>query len=181
MENLIFSFNYLQRLISALAFLLLLAIVLFPHWVEHSVAGFEPYLQHDRGRAFVFWPPEPSVVGNDVRIDWLIALLNGATIVVAWAAFTISLRGKFKSIQEHISNVRLPLAVTIGGIAPVPPFVVPHTYLPNFFFVLSAFADTGHVPSSSILGFGLLFWCAYSALVFALLWLFGRIKKPTEI
>lgn len=176
MGKLIFSFNYLQRFISVLAILLLFVMVLFPPWVEHTVAGFGPYLQYDRGRAFVFWPPEPSVIGSDVKIDWLIALLNGATIVVAWVAFTISLRGKLESIQEHISKVRLPLAVTIGGIAPVPPFVVPRTYLPNFFFVLSAFADSGHVPSSSIMGFGLLFWCAYSALAFGLLWFFGRSR-----
>ena len=174
------SFNNLQRFILALAILLLLAIVLFPPWVEYP-AEFGPYLQNDRGRAFVFSPPEPSVIGNKVGIDWLITYLNGAAIVLGWVAFTTSLRGEYESIQAHILNARLSLSVIIGGIAPVPPFVAPRTYLPNLFFFLSAFFDSGHVPSTSILVFGLLFWGTYSVLAFGLLYFFVRTKNPTRI
>ena len=172
------SFNYLQRSISGLAILFLVAVVLFPVWIEELPGEIGPYLQNNRGRFFVLLPPQPSVIGKEVKIDWLIAVLNVSTVLVFWTAFTIVLRGKVESIQEQISRARLPLAVVIGGIAPVPPFVVPRTYMPTLFFLFSAFADTGHVPSSSILVFSFLFWSAYSALAFALLWVFERINKP---
>ena len=170
------SLNYLQRCITVAAIFFLLTIVLFPPRVERTAGEFGSYLKHSRGRSFVFSNPEPSTINKEVSVDWTIVLLNVATVVTAWIAVSVILRGKFDSTVEQISTVRLPLALVIGGIAPVPPFVVAHTYLPILFFLFSAFADTGHVPSSSILGFGLLFWCIYSAVAFGMLWLLVKIK-----
>jgi hypothetical protein len=96
--------------------------------------------------------------------------------------------GVFQQNHNHYSLVkksrtnkyRWALALIIGALAPVPPFVVPQKYLPNLLFIFSAFADTGHVPAITILLFGLIFWGVYSILAFGLITLVLRIGKSAS-
>jgi len=169
--------NRAQRALSAGALTLLAAVLLFPAWVEHP-AGQYALLTQERGRAPLFHPPRPTrnqqQQDGSIAVDTATMVFNCATLGVGWLALFFALRGTDQGLRELLRRRRLALACVLGALAPVPPFAVPRTYVPNLAFLAMGFGSTGHVPGPMIALAGAFFCVTYAACFYGVLWAFTR-------
>jgi hypothetical protein len=60
--------------------------------------------------------------------------LNCAILGAGWLTLFVALSGEDRGFRQIVRRRRLVLACILGALAPVPPFVHPHTYTPNIMF-----------------------------------------------
>ena len=166
--------NRAQRWLSAVATALLVALWLVPAWVERP-AGRYALLTQERGRSFLLSPPRPTTIQEGtgrVGLDLPTMAFNSATLAVAWLALFLTLRGAGPSLQL-LRTRRVAFACVLGALAPVPPFVVPRTYIANVAFLAMGFSP-GHGMGPWMLAAGAAFCVTYAAIFYAVLWAVTR-------